>query len=162
MTETIYLAAGCFWGVQYYFDQIPGVLETTVGYTGGHVDHPTYEQVCHGNTGHAEAVKIVFDATAVSFKNLLEQFLYMHDPTQLNRQGPDLGAQYRSAIFYISDTQKEIAIKTVVSSKSKFDEPIMTEILEAGTFWPAEEYHQKYTERTGRGVCHVAYKDLNK
>jgi len=162
MTDTIYLAAGCFWGTQYYFDQIPGVLESTVGYMGGHVDNPTYEQVCYEDTGHTEAVKIVFDPAVVPLINLLEQFFYMHDPTQLNRQGLDTGSQYRSAIFYAYDEQERVVSEVITSSKSKFKDPIVTEVSKAGTFWPAEEYHQKYTERTGRGVCHVAYKDLTK
>jgi len=162
MTETIYLAAGCFWGVQHYFDQIPGVLETSVGYMGGHLDNPTYEQVCYEDTGHAEAVKIVFDPAVVPLINLLEQFFYMHDPTQLNRQGLDTGSQYRSAIFYAYDEQERVVSEVIISSKSKFKDPIVTEVSKAGTFWPAEEYHQKYTERTGRGVCHVVYKDQTK
>ncbi len=160
-TETAIFAAGCFWGVQYYFDQVPGVLETTVGYTGGHVDKPTYEQVCAHGTGHAEAVQIEFDPKKVSYKVLLKQFFRMHDPTQLNRQGPDVGDQYRSAIFYLNRTQKEQAQKIIDElNKNQFDGKIVTTLEPAATFWSAEEYHQKYTQKTGLGICHVAYKPV--
>ncbi len=150
-------AAGCFWGVQDYFDQIPGVVETVVGYTGGHVQNPTYEQVCTHKTGHAEAIQVVFDAEKVSFETLVRQFFRMHNPTQLNRQGPDIGDSYRSAIFYISDEQKNIAEKIKDELAPNFDKPIVTELTEASEFYKAEEYHQKYTEKTGIGMCHIPY-----
>lgn len=153
------LAAGCFWGVQYYFDQVPGVLETTAGYTGGHVDNPSYEQVCAHTTGHAEAVKIVFDPDKVSYKTLLKQFFRMHDPTQLNRQGPDVGDNYRSAIFYQNENQKKEAQKLIDElNKTRFDGKIVTALERATKFWPAEDYHQKYTQKTGMGACHIDYK----
>jgi methionine-S-sulfoxide reductase len=156
--DTAIFAAGCFWGVQYYFDQVPGVLETSVGYIGGHVDSPTYEQVCTHKTGHAEATKIVFDPEKTSYKTLLKQFFRMHDPTQLNRQGPDVGDSYRSAIFYQNDVQKKEAQKIIDElNKSEFDGKIVTTLEKATTFWPAEEYHQKFTERTGQGMCHIDY-----
>lgn len=155
--EQVILAAGCFWGVQYYFDQVPGVTGTTVGYTGGMLENPTYEDVCYHSTGHAEAVLIEFDASKVSYETLLKQFFRMHDPTQLNRQGPDVGDQYRSAIFYVTDEQKETAEKVIAELQSNFEAPIVTEVTMAGPFYRAEEYHQKYTEKTGRGACHVAY-----
>jgi peptide methionine sulfoxide reductase msrA/msrB len=210
--ETAIFAAGCFWGVQYYFDQVPGVLETEAGYIGGHVEKPTYEQVCTHKTGHAEAVKIVYDPAAViasagdsnasmmqdadeqqtepylntvreqsqpatqqhaasmggvigsadqqalAFRILLKQFFRMHDPTQLNRQGPDVGDNYRSAIFYQDDKQKKQA-KEVIDAldKEKVDGKIVTTLEPASTFWPAEEYHQKYTQKTGMGMCHIPY-----
>lgn len=158
MNNTVILAAGCFWGVQYYFDQVPGVLETEAGYIGGHVEQPTYEQVCTHTTGHAEAVKIVYDPKQVSYETLLRQFFRMHDPTQLNRQGPDVGDQYRSAIFYLDDTQKKVAQDIIDElNKEKFKGKIVTTLEKADTFWPAEEYHQKFTERTGHGMCHVDY-----
>ena len=154
-------AAGCFWGVQYYFDQVPGVLETTVGYTGGHTANPTYEEVCTHTTGHAEAVLIEFDEKEVSYEILLKHFFRMHDPTQLNRQGPDIGDSYRSAIFYFGGGQKNEAEKIKAETQEHFDQKIVTEIAEASDFYPAEEYHQKFTERTGRGMCHVPYQALS-
>lgn len=144
--------------MQYYFDQVPGVIETEVGYIGGHIDNPTYEQVCTHTTGHAEAVRIVFDPSKVSYKTLLEQFFRMHDPTQLNRQGPDVGDNYRSAIFYKDNEQKAEA-QTVINelNKSRFDGKIVTTLEPASKFWPAEEYHQKFTAKTGQGACHIDY-----
>lgn len=161
-SQTATFAAGCFWGVQYYFDQVPGVLKTTAGYTGGHVDNPSYEAVCTHTTGHAEAVQINYDPQKISYETLLKQFFRMHDPTQLNRQGPDIGDSYRSAIFYNSETQKKTAQKMIdeLNSSGKFRKPIVTTLEPAATFWPAEDYHQKFTERTGRGMCHVDYKPV--
>ena len=160
MTEKAIVAGGCFWGVQFYFDQVPGVVATTVGYTGGSVDKPTYEQVCSDNTGHAEATLIEFDPNVISYEKLLEHFFYLHDPTQLNRQGPDIGDSYRSAIFYTNDSQKAVAEKLIadLTAKHAFKDPIVTEVTKVSTFWPAEDYHQKFTEKTGRGACHVDYK----
>ena len=155
--ETAIFAAGCFWGVQYYFDQVPGVTETVVGYTGGHTDNPTYEDVCSHTTGHAEAVKITFDPKKVSYETLLKQFFKMHDPTQMNRQGPDIGDSYRTAIFYMTAQQKHQAEAVKQAVSANFNKPIVTEITSASTFWPAEDFHQKFTERTGHGMCHVAY-----
>ena len=152
-------AAGCFWGVQYYFDQVPGVIATTAGYTGGHTTQPTYEDVCYKDTGHAEAVLIEFDDTEVSYETLVKQFLYMHDPTQVGGQGPDTGDQYRSAIFYVNDNQKLIAQK-VITAAADYDKPIATELTAASEFYPAEDYHQKFTERTGRGICHRPFKHM--
>jgi peptide-methionine (S)-S-oxide reductase len=158
--EQAIFAAGCFWGVQYYFDQIPGVTGTTVGYTGGTTEDPTYEEVCTHTTGHAEVVLLEFDAAKVSFERLMQQFFRMHDPTQLNRQGPDVGDSYRSAIFYVTEDQKKIAEKVVAEQAPKYKQPIVTEIVPAGPFYRAEEYHQKFAERTGRGMCHVAYEPI--
>lgn len=162
MSQTAIFAAGCFWGVQYYFDQVPGVIETEVGYIGGHVDRPTYEQVCTHTTGHAEATKIIFDPAKISFETLLKQFFYMHDPTQLNRQGPDIGDNYRSAIFYQNEQQKQQAEQIINDlNKSKFNSKIVTKLEPNSTWWPAEAYHQKFAERTGQGMCHVPYKDIS-
>lgn len=158
--EQVIFAAGCFWGVQYYFDQIPGVVSTVAGYTGGKTENPTYEEVCAHTTGHAEAVLVEFDGSKVSFETLLRHFFRMHDPTQLNRQGPDVGDNYRSAIFYVTDGQREIAEKVRDEVQLEFNQPIVTEITEAGPFYQAEAFHQKFTERTGRGMCHVAYQPL--
>lgn len=153
-------AAGCFWGVQYYFDQVPGVTKTVVGYTGGHTENPTYEEVCTHTTGHAEAVLIDFDPKQVSYETLCRQFFRMHDPTQLNRQGPDIGDSYRSAIFCFDDGQLETAGKIKDESQPDFKNPIVTQIVKAGPFYEAEDYHQKYAERTGRGMCHIPYEPV--
>ena len=159
MQQAIF-AAGCFWGVQYYFDQVPGVTKTTVGYTGGHTENPTYEEVCTHTTGHAEAVLLEFDPEQVSYETLCMQFFRMHDPTQLNRQGPDVGDSYRTAIFYFNEEQKQIAEAAAIAAQSNFKDPIVTEITQAGPFYEAEGYHQKYAERTGRGMCHIPYAPL--
>jgi len=159
--ETAIFAAGCFWGVQFYFDQVPGVQETIVGYTGGHTENPTYEEVCSHTTGHAEAVKITFDPNIVSYETLIKQFFKMHNPTQLNRQGPDVGDSYRTAIFYTTEQQKERAEEEKTAQAENFDDPIVTEITSATEFWPAEDYHQKFAKRTGQGMCHVAYAPVN-
>jgi methionine-S-sulfoxide reductase len=156
-TETAIFAAGCFWGVQAYFDQVPGVVKTTVGYTGGHVKDPTYEQVCLHTTGHAEATKIEFDPSVTPYRNLVRHFFRMHDPTQMNRQGPDVGDNYRSAIFYTNDDQKKVAQEVKDMAQKDFDKPIVTEVTSASEFYDAEEYHQKYFEKTGFGACHVPY-----
>jgi methionine-S-sulfoxide reductase len=158
--ETAIFAAGCFWGVQFYFDQVPGVKETIVGYTGGRTKNPTYEDVCSHTTGHAEALKIEFDPALVSYETLLKQFFKMHDPTQMNRQGPDVGDSYRTAIFYTTKDQRVKAEAAKIAAQVDFSEPIVTEITEANEFWPAEDYHQKFAERTGRGMCHIPYEPV--
>jgi methionine-S-sulfoxide reductase len=159
-TATTLLGAGCFWGVQAYFDQVPGVIKTTVGYSGGHVANPTYEMVCSHTTGHAEVTEIEFDPVKISYEDILCQFFRMHDPTQLNRQGPDVGDSYRTVIFYFDDAQREAAEKVKAEQQAKFDKPIVTEIAKAGPFYKAEEYHQKFFEKTGRGACHIPYAPL--
>jgi len=156
-SQVAIFAAGCFWGVQYYFDQQPGVLRTEVGYIGGRTDNPTYEQVCSHGTGHAEALKIEFDPAQVSYGTLLHQFFRMHDPTTVNRQGPDIGDQYRSAIFYTSEEQHKEAVTARNQHQEKINKPVVTQIERATTFYPAEEYHQKFTEKTGIGMCHIPY-----
>jgi len=155
--QHIIFAAGCFWGVQYYFDQIPGVVKTTVGYTGGHTDKPTYEQVCSHTTGHAEATLVEFDPKKVSYATLVKQFFRMHDPTQMNRQGPDVGDQYRSAIFYFDEDQQKIAEKIKAEIQKNNQKTVVTEVTKATEFYPAEEYHQKFTEKNGHGFCAVEY-----
>jgi peptide methionine sulfoxide reductase msrA/msrB len=142
-------AAGCFWGVEDKFRRIKGVLSTCVGYTGGHTKNPTYEQVCSDTTGHAESVEVVFDPELVSYKELLEAFFRFHDPTQVNRQGPDVGTQYRSAIFYLNEDQKTAALESIetLNKSGRFGRPIATQVLPALQFYPAEEYHQKYHEK---------------
>lgn len=153
-------AAGCFWGVQYYFDQVPGVVQSTVGYTGGTTEDPTYEDVCSHTTGHAEAVLLEFDPEKVSYETLVRHFFRMHDPTQLNRQGPDVGDNYRSEIFYMSDEQKEIAERVMADVQKDYDQPLVTLLEHVNAFYPAEDYHQKYTEKTGRGACHIPYEPI--
>ena len=148
-------ASGCFWGTQYHLQKVPGVIRTAVGYTGGHVERPTYKQVCTGTTGHAESVKVVFDPCAVSYETLVKLFFETHDFTQKDRQGPDIGNQYRSAIFYRNDEQKRIAEGLVAVLKEKgYD--VKTEITAAGVFWDAEDYHQDYYQKNGQSpYCHV-------
>jgi peptide methionine sulfoxide reductase msrA/msrB len=154
-TETAIFASGCFWGTEYHFQKAPGVISTTVGYTGGEVDNPTYKQVCTDKTGHAEAVEVVYDPSTISYEQLAKLFFETHDFTQLNRQGPDMGRQYRSAIFYLNGEQKESAAMLVEELKKK-GYNVKTEITKAGKFWPAEEYHQEYYEKTGKSpYCHV-------
>ncbi|MGQ0802408.1 MAG: peptide-methionine (S)-S-oxide reductase MsrA [Actinomycetota bacterium] len=152
-TEQATFAAGCFWQVEASFRQIPGVKKTTVGYTGGRTDNPSYEAVCSHTTGHAEAVLVEFDPDQVSYDELLAAFWQLHDPTQLNRQGPDVGDQYRSAIFFHSPEQEIAAKESMEKAQADFSKPIMTEVTAAETFWPAEEYHQRYLERRGLASC---------
>lgn len=153
--ETATFAAGCFWGIEEAFRKVKGVKDTMVGYTGGHFSDPTYEDVCGGNTGHAEAVEVKFDPAGVAYEDLLEVFWGIHDPTTPNRQGPDVGSQYRSAIFYHNAEQEKLAreSKKDLERSGKFGRPIVTEITPASTFWRAEEYHQRYAEKHGRAVC---------
>ena len=152
--EQAIVAGGCFWGVENAFDGIPGVLYAVSGYTGGTVPDPTYEQVCTGTTGHAEAVKITFDPTKVTYEQLLRRYFEIHDPTQLNRQGPDIGTQYRSAVFTENETQKQIVQKLIVQLKQNGWD-VKTTVEDAKPFYPAESYHQDYAARTGRGKCHL-------
>lgn len=148
-------AAGCFWGVQAAFDAVPGVWSTRVGYTGGSAVNPSYEQVCRGNTGHAEAVEIAYDPEQVSYDELLDVFFSIHNPTTRDRQGPDIGHQYRSAIFYLNAGQKEAAVAKILelNRSGKFPAPIVTEIVPAKTFYPAEDYHQDYLKKQGLKTC---------
>ncbi len=156
-TEVAYFAGGCFWGIEHYFHRGPGVIDAISGYMQGHVDHPTYRQVCTGTTGHAETVKVIFDPTRITYRRLLEAFFTMHDPTQLNRQGPDSGNQYRSGIWYVNDQQKRAAeayIADLAASGRYGNRKIVTQVEPAKTFWPAEEYHQEYIAKNG-AACHV-------
>ena len=149
--------AGCFWGVEATFRQINGVKETAVGYSGGDAENPTYREVCNGNTGHAEVVQVIYDPAVVSYDSLLNVFWNEHDPTQLNRQGPDVGAQYRSAVFYYDDEQKAAAIasKEKLHTSGTYKRPVVTEISPALTFWKAEDYHQQYLEKRGLSTCRI-------
>jgi peptide-methionine (S)-S-oxide reductase len=148
-------AAGCFWGVEAAFRELDGVLDVTVGYTGGTTTDPTYEQVCGGDTGHAEAVEVVFDPARVSYEQLLYTFWHIHNPTTPNRQGWDLGSQYRSAIFFHDAEQEQLAHATRELEQRSLPKPIVTEIVPATTFYRAEEYHQRYFERSGYAACGV-------
>jgi peptide-methionine (S)-S-oxide reductase len=148
--------AGCFWGVEYVFRRVPGVLDVRVGYSGGHTENPTYEEVCSHTTGHAEVAQVSFDPEKVTYEQLLEVFWAMHDPTQVDRQGPDIGDQYRSAIFTHSDEQRAAAEESKARAQTRFDRPIATAIEPLGAFYPAEDYHQEYYTKTGHEpYCHV-------
>jgi peptide-methionine (S)-S-oxide reductase len=153
-TATATFAAGCFWGVEAAFRQLPGVSDVVSGYIGGTLENPSYEQVCSGRTGHAEAVEITYDPSRISYDTLLDAFWKMHDPTQMNRQGPDVGTQYRSAIFTHSAEQAAQAKASLEAEQIKLGKPVATTIETAPTFYPAEAYHQKYFERHGV-ACHI-------
>ena len=155
--ETATFGAGCFWGVEESFRQIPGVLDTAVGYLGGRTANPTYQDVCTDETGHAEVVQVTYDPAKVSYDQLLNVFWESHDPTTLNRQGPDIGTQYRSAIFFHSPEQERLAraSKEKMQAAGKFRRPIVTEITPASTFYRAEDYHQKYLAKRGLSHCHI-------
>jgi peptide-methionine (S)-S-oxide reductase len=156
-TEKATFGAGCFWGVEETFRQLPGVISTAVGYAGGRKDHPTYEDVCSDETGHAEVVEVEFDPSAIAYDRLLQVFWSNHNPTMLNRQGPDVGTQYRSVIFYHSPEQKAQAqaSKAALEKSGKFSKPVVTQIEPAPTFWRAEEYHQKYLQKRGQTHCAI-------
>ena len=156
-TDKATFAAGCFWGVESAFRQVPGVIDTQVGYTGGKAANPTYKEVCTDATGHAEAIEITFDPDKVSYQALVELFFKMPDSTHVNRQGPDVGTQYRSAIFYHSPEQKVAAeaAKDALEKSGKYKKPVVTQILPAGPFYRAEEYHQRYFEKNGGPACHI-------
>lgn len=153
--KTAIFAAGCFWGVEAAFRKLQGVTEVESGYTGGKVENPTYEQVCSGTTGHAEAVRVTYDPKKIDYIELLKTFWKIHDPTQMNRQGGNVGHQYRSAIFYQDEEQKRAAEKSKkeLAESDKYSSPIVTEIVKAEPFYRAEEYHQRYLEKNGRAVC---------
>ena len=155
MAQRACFGAGCFWGVQSRFDAVKGVLKTLVGYMGGQVDEPSYKQVCSDNTGHAEVVYIEFDPAQVSYAELVDLFFSLHDPTQKNRQGVDIGSQYRSVIFYYSEAQHEVALKKFMELQrsDKYKDDLVTEILPDARFWQAEPYHQKYLEKKGLNSC---------
>ncbi len=154
--QTAIFGAGCFWGVEAEFRKLPGVKETEVGYSGGTLDKPTYHDVCTGKTGHAEVLRVEYDPEVISYEKLLSVFFECHDPTTLNRQGPDVGTQYRSCIFYTTAEQKEAAEKAKRGVKPRAGRTVVTSIEPAATFYPAEEYHQRYLEKRGEATCHLA------
>lgn len=157
--ETATFGAGCFWGVEHFFAEVPGVLSTDVGYMGGSTEDPTYPQVCRGTTNHAEVVHVRYDPGRVSYESLVKLFFKMHDPTTLNRQGPDVGTQYRSVIFYYTDQQKDAAQAVIrqLTEKRVFKRPIVTQLVPAGPFWRGEEYHQDYFNKNPGRSCHVNF-----
>ncbi|MGV8109839.1 peptide-methionine (S)-S-oxide reductase MsrA [Methanospirillum sp.] len=150
--EVAFFAGGCFWGIEAAFQQIPGIKSTRVGYMGGHTNEPTYQDVCSDTTGHAETVAIEFDETIVSYQSLLKHFFSMHNPTEIDRQGPDIGSQYRSVVFYTTNEQKEQAEKFIadINLSDRYNVPVATEVIPASTFWPAEDYHQSYFMKIGQ------------
>lgn len=153
--STAYFAGGCFWGVEHLLQEMGGVMTVESGYMAGNTDNPTYEQICTGTTGHAEAVKVTFDPTVVTYRALAKRFFEIHDPTQVNRQGPDIGDQYRSGIYTNSDEERAV-VDELIAQLTARDFNVATEVEPAGLFWPAEEYHQDYYERTGRApYCHA-------
>ncbi|MBN9287872.1 MAG: bifunctional methionine sulfoxide reductase B/A protein [Gammaproteobacteria bacterium] len=153
-TEEAIFAAGCFWGVEYYFKRLPGVLKVEVGYTGGYKDNPSYEEICSGETGHFEAIRVVYDPKKVNFEKITKFFFEIHDPTQADGQGPDIGEQYLSVIFYYEKTQQQIAHALITQLKNK-GLPVETQVKPVSPFWPAEEYHQDYYQKTGKmPYCH--------
>ncbi|HXH39871.1 MAG TPA: peptide-methionine (S)-S-oxide reductase MsrA [Thermoanaerobaculia bacterium] len=155
MTETATLAGGCFWGVEELVRKLPGVVDTTVGYAGGTLDKPRYEDVKEGRTGHAESLQIVFDPSKITFDEILDFFFRLHDPTTANRQGNDIGTQYRSAIFYHDDAQRDAAERARQRAQPKWTRPIVTEVVPLTNFYPAEDYHQDYLQRKPNGyTCH--------
>ena len=155
--EQATFGAGCFWGVEEEFRQLPGVTDTKVGYMGGTLANPSYGDVCTDRTGHAEVVQVTFDPAKIGYDQLLDTFWKIHDPTTINRQGPDVGTQYRSVIFYDSPAQKSSAERSIaqLQASGRFRRPIVTRVEAAQTFWPAEEYHQRYLEKQGLGSCHI-------
>jgi peptide-methionine (S)-S-oxide reductase len=153
--EKATFAAGCFWGVEASFRELAGVVDAVVGYTGGTMPNPTYRDVCTDSTGHAEALEITFDPARISYERLLDHFWQMHDPTTPNRQGPDVGTQYRSAIFFHSPEQEKAAQASKQRWQQQFRRPIVTEIVPASTFYRAEDYHQRYLEKRGVRACHT-------
>ena len=150
----IYFGAGCFWGVEAEFRQLEGVLSTSVGYMGGTLENPTYEEVCTDLTGHAEVVEVEYDPSKLQYKDLLEIFFSLHDPTQLNRQGPDIGTQYRSVIFYENEEDKSVLKDFMDTISNKYTKPIVTSLEKKTKYYVAEEYHQKYLEKRGLSSCH--------
>lgn len=155
--KTASFAAGCFWGVEARFREVPGVIDAACGYMGGNKENPTYKEVCTGATGHAETVQVVYDPGQVSYEGLLDVFFDMHNPTTRNRQGPDFGTQYRSVAFYGDEEERASAERKIgeLDASGRWPQPVVTEVAPAGTFWRAEEYHQRYFEKNGGGFCHV-------
>jgi peptide-methionine (S)-S-oxide reductase len=155
--QTAGFAAGCFWGVEARFREVEGVLDAVSGYQGGHSQNPSYKEICRGDSGHAEVVQVTFDDEQVSYQELLNLFFDMHNPTTLNRQGPDFGSQYRSAVFWHDESQRAATEQKIIelNESGKWPDPVVTQVAPADTFWRAEEYHQRYFEKNGAGYCHI-------
>lgn len=162
MKKEIYLAGGCFWGVEKYFANIKGVVETDVGYANGHIKNPSYEEVCQGDTGHTETVRLIYDPEIVSLAFILELFYEIIDPISINRQGGDVGPQYRTGIYYVDKDDKDIIFKSIKDLQSKYTQPIGIEVMELENYYLAEEYHQKYLDKNPNGYCHIGSKEFKK
>ncbi len=160
--KTIHLAGGCFWGVEKYLSLLPGVESTTVGYANGHTANPTYEEVCYKNTGHAEAVRVEYDPDAISLDALLELYYDAIDPTSFNRQGFDVGTQYRTGVYYTDEADKAVILRSIARLQETLAEPVAIEVLPLENFYPAEEYHQKYLEKNPNGYCHIGASKFEK
>lgn len=159
-SETIYLAGGCFWGVEAYFDNVPGVTKTTVGYANGKIEHPTYEKVSTGKTGFAETVKVDYDPKKLDLQDILYNYFQIIDPTTLNRQAHDVGTQYRSGVYYSSAKDKEVIENAIKEEQTKHDKPIVVEVQKLENFYSAEEYHQKYLKKNPHGYCHIDFSKI--
>ncbi len=159
MISKLILGAGCFWGVEVLFEEMSGVKKVISGYAGGHTENPTYEEVCTGKSGHIEVVEIEYESNEVKFEELLDKFFFIHDPTQMNRQGPDIGEQYMSVIFYNSDEEKRISESKIdeINNSGEHQNKVVTELRENAKFWPAEEYHQDFIEKNGKVCYHQLY-----
>lgn len=161
-TKEIYLAGGCFWGTEKYLSNINGILETEVGYANGNTKNPTYEEVCHNNTGHAETVKVIYDSNLISLGYILELYYDVINPTSINRQGGDVGSQYRTGIYYVEADDKDIIETSIKELQKKYDKPIAIEVLGLENYYPAEEYHQKYLDKNPAGYCHISHEKFEK
>lgn len=162
MKKEIYLAGGCFWGTEKYFANINGVIETDVGYANGHIENPTYEEVCRGDTGHTETVRVVYDPQIVSLGFILELYYEVIDPISINRQGGDVGPQYRTGIYYVDNDDKDIIFKSIKELQTKYIEPIGIEVMGLENYYTAEEYHQKYLDKNPKGYCHIGPEKFKK
>jgi methionine-S-sulfoxide reductase len=159
--KQIVLAGGCFWGMEAYFQQLPGVVTTEVGYANGTTDNPTYEEVCRHLTGHAEVLRLNYDSTVISLETLLKHFWKVIDPTLLNRQGGDVGTQYRSGIYYMDDEDKPVILASMTAVQAQYEKTIVTEVMPLGKYFPAEDYHQHYLDKNPGGYCHINTSDLS-
>lgn len=160
MNKEIYIAGGCFWGIQEYYSRVSGVKESVSGYANGHKDSPTYQEVCTGDTGHVETVKVVYDSEVVTLRELIEKFFKVVDPTQLNRQANDIGSQYRNGIYYVDEADKVVIEEVIESKRNEYSKPIVTEVQMLDKFYLAEEYHQDYLKKNPSGYCHISFDDM--